>query len=54
MRKVCLQTFRNNRICKISLPTFKEIYNVTVNNSSTVRIKKAKFSGLCLYMNTNI
>ena len=36
-------------------PTFYENLQISrVNNSGTLRIKGAKFSGYCFYMNTNI
>ena len=39
---------------KISL-LFKKLTNLdTYNNSRILRIKNAKFSGYCFYMNTNI
>ena len=38
---------------KIS-PLFKKFTNLRANNSTIPRIKNAKFSGHCFYMNTNI
>ena len=47
IRKVCLQTFRNNRIrCKLAY-VFKKFTNFMGKNSSILRIKKAKFLGYC-------
>ena len=52
--KVCLQTFRNNRICQ-KLPYFlKNLQTSRSNNSRILGTKNAKFSGYCFYMNTNI
>ena len=54
MWKVCLQTLRNNRICK-KLPYFlRNLQTSRPNNSRILRIKNAKYSGYCFYMNSNI
>ena len=47
--KVCLQTFKNNRICQ-QLAYFL----MNLQNSRVRRIKNAKFSRYCFHMNTNI
>ena len=54
MWKVCLPTFRNNRICKKFAYFLRNLQTSRANNSRIVRIKNAKFSGYCFYMNTNI
>ena len=54
MWKVSLQTFINNRICE-KLAYFLRILRTSrANNSRILRIKNAKFSGYCFYMNRNI
>ena len=52
--EVCLQTFRNNRICKKLAYFLRNLQTSRANNSRIVRIKNAKFSGYCFYMNKNI
>ena len=54
MWKVCLQTFRNNRICKKLAYFLRKLQVSRANDSRILRIKNAKFSGYCLYMDTNI
>ena len=54
MWKVCLQTFRINRICQKLIYFLRNLKTSRVNNSRVLRIKNAKFSGYCFYMNTNI
>ena len=54
MWKVCLQTFRNNRICWKLAYSLRNLQTSRANNSRILRIKNAKFSGYCFYMNTNI
>ena len=39
---------------KISLLFKKNLQNSRANNSRILRIKNAKYSGNCFYMNTNI
>ena len=54
MWKVCLQTFRNNRICWKLAYCLRNPEISRANNSKIVRIKNVNFSGYCFYMNTNI
>ena len=54
MRKVCIKTFRNNRICYKLAYFLRKMPTSQVNNSRTLRIKNAKFLGYCFDMNTNI
>ena len=49
MWKVCLQTFRNNRINFL-----RNLQTSRASNSRILKIKNAKYSGYCFYMNTNI
>ena len=51
---VCLQTYRNNRICYKIAYFFKKMQTSLVNNSRNLKIKNVKFSGYCFYMNPNI
>ena len=43
--KVYLQTFWNNRICWKSAYFLRNLQTSRINNSATLRIKNAKFSG---------
>ena len=52
MWKVCLQTFRNNRICKKLAYFLRHLQTSRANNYRTSRIKNAKFWGYCFYVNT--
>ena len=52
--KVCLQTFRNNKICEKLAYFFKKLQTSLANNSIIPGIKNAKFSGYCFYISTNI
>ena len=54
MWKVCLQTFENNRIRQKLAYFLRHLETSRVNNSRILWIKKAKFSGNCFNMNTNI
>ena len=54
MWKVCLQTFRNNRICWKLAYFLRNLQTSRANNSRILGTKNAKFSGYCFYMNTNI
>ena len=45
--KVCLQTFRNNRICYKFACFLRNLQTSRVNNSKILRIKNANFSGYC-------
>ena len=53
MWKVCLQTWRNNKICWKLAYFFKNLQISRTNNSRILKIKNAKFSGYCFYLNTN-
>ena len=53
MWKVCLQTFRNKRICWKLAYDLRNLQISQANNSRILRIVNAKFSGYCFYMNTN-
>ena len=54
MWKVCLQTFRNNRI-RYKLAYFlRNLQTSRVNNLIILRIKNVKCAGYCFYMNTII
>ena len=44
---------KRQNMLKISL-LFKKFTKSRANNSRTLRIKNAKFSGYCFYMNTNV
>ena len=46
MWKVCLQAFRGNSI--------RNLQALRANNSRIIRIKNAKFSAYCFYINTNM
>ena len=54
MWKLCLQTFGNNRIRQKLAYFLRHLETSRVNNSRILWIKKAKFSGYCFNMNTNI
>ena len=54
MWKVCLQTFRNNRICKKLAYFLGNLQTSRANNSEILWIQHAKFSGHCFYMNISI
>ena len=54
MWKLCLQTFGNNRIRQKLAYFLRHLELSRVNNSRILWIKKAKFSGYCFNMNTNI
>ena len=54
MWKVCLQTFRNNKIWWKLAYFLTDLSNSRANNSRILRIKNAKFSGYCFDINTNI
>ena len=54
MWKVCLQTFRNNRIRKKLAYFLRNLQTSRINNLRIPRVKKTKFSGYCFYMNTKI
>ena len=53
MWKVCLRTFRNNRICFKLAFFLRNLLTSRVNNSRIFRIKNVKFSGYCFHINTN-
>ena len=53
MWKVYLRTLRNNRCWKLAC-FLRNLQASRVNNSRILRIKIAKFSGYCFYVNTNI
>ena len=52
--KVCLQIFRNKRICKKLAYFLRSLQASLANNSRIHRINNAHFSRYCFYMNTNI
>ena len=52
MWNVCVQTFRNNRICYKLAYFLRNLQTWKVNISRIHRIKSPKFSGYCFYMNT--
>ena len=54
MWNVCLQTLRNNRICKKLICFLRNLQTSRINNSRILKIRNAKFAGCCFYMNTNI
>ena len=54
MWKVCLQTWRNNRIRWKLAYFFRNLQTSRANNSIILKFKEAKFSGYCFHMNTNI
>ena len=54
MWNVCLQTFRDNKICWKLVYFLRNLQTLRANNSRILRIKNAKFSRYCFYMNTNI
>ena len=51
--KVCLQTYRNNRISQKVAYFLRKKQTLGANNSTILRSKKAKFSG-CLYEHEHI
>ena len=53
MWKVCLQTFRDNRIFLKFAYFLRNLQTSWANNLSVFRIKNAKFSGHCFHINTN-
>ena len=53
-RKVCLQTFTNNRICHKLGYFWRNLQISWPNNSRILRIKNAKFLEYCCYMKTHI
>ena len=53
MWKVCLQTFRKNRICWKLAYFLRTLRTSRANNSRILRIKNMKLSGYCFYINTN-
>ena len=53
MWKVCLQTFRNNRICLKIAYFLRNLQTSRGNNSRILRIKNAKFLRYCFYINKN-
>ena len=48
-----LQTLRNNRICETSAYFLRNLQTSWGNNLIILRIKNAKFSGYCFYVNAN-
>ena len=54
MWNVCLQTFRDNKICWKLVYFLRNLQTLRANNSRILRIKNAKFSGYCFYTYTNI
>ena len=48
--KVCLQTYRNNRICSKVAYFLRKIQTARINNSRILRIKNANFSGYWLFL----
>ena len=50
--KLCLQTFRNNRICQKLAYFLRNLQTSWADDSRILRIKNAKFSGYCFDMNT--
>ena len=50
---VCLQTYKNNRICWKLAYFLRKIQTWRVNNSRILRIRNAKCSGYCFHMNPN-
>ena len=54
MRNVCLQIYRNNRICWKLAYFLSKIQILRVNNSRILTIKNAKFSSYYFYMNLNL
>ena len=53
MWKVCLQTFRGNKICSKLVYFLRDLQTSRANNPIITRIKNAKFSGYCFYTQTN-
>ena len=51
MWKVCLQTFRDNRIFLKFAYFLRNLQTSWANNLSVFRIKNAKFSGPCFHIN---
>ena len=54
IRNICLQTYRNNRICKKVTYFLRKIQTSWLNYSRILWIKNAKFSGYWSYMSLNI
>ena len=54
MQNVCLQTFRNNRICQKLAYFFRNLQTSLANNLRILWNKNAKLAGCCFCMNTNI
>ena len=54
MSKVCLRTFRNNRICYKIACFLRNLQTSRTNNWIILKIENAKFSGYFFYMNANI
>ena len=54
MRNVCLQTYRNNRICKKVAYFLRKIQTLRVNNSIIPRTKNTKFSEYYFYLTMNL
>ena len=54
LRNVCLQIYRNNKICLKIAYLLRKIQTLPVNNSRITRTKNAKFSEYYFYLNTNI
>ena len=54
MWKVCLQTFRNNRIYQKLAYFLRNLQTLRADNSRILRSTNAKLSGNCFYMNTDI
>ena len=53
VKSLLTNIWKQYNILKISL-LFNKFTNFTANNSIILRIRNAKFSGYCFYMNTNI
>ena len=51
---VCLQKYRNNRICKKVAYFLRNLQTSRANNSRTLRFKNAKFSEQCFYQEPSI
>ena len=51
---VCLQTYRNNRICSKVAYFLRKAQTSPVKNWKILRIENAKFSEYYYYMNPNI
>ena len=53
VKSLLTNIWKQYNLLKISL-LFNKFTNFTANNSIILRIRNAKFSGYCFYMNTNI